>query len=150
MQNICIVLLMGLPGAGKTTFHTTLNKRFPYTNLHLHNVVYDDLIDNASEMDYKSKRDQVFATAKSIITSIFNSPTHKKHIIFIDDNMYLKSMRYQFYKLAEQLELSFLEVYFDVELETALLRNSTRENRIPEQTIIKMAEQIEKPKENWE
>ncbi|KAB0796558.1 hypothetical protein PPYR_10619 [Photinus pyralis] len=150
MSKICIVLLIGIPGAGKTTFHTTLRRSTDDVIYKFHTVVYDELVVNDCEISYKCKRGKVFAIATELMASILTLPTNHKHVIIIDDNMYLKSMRYEYYKHAERLELSFLEVYFEVNIPTALLRNSTRENKVPEKTILKMAQQIEKPIESWE
>lgn len=49
-----------------------------------------------------------------------------KHLIIIDDNMYYKSMRYMYYKIARKYELSFCILFFDVDINQCVKNNTNR------------------------
>lgn len=67
------------------------------------------------------------------------------HVILIDDNMYYRSMRYEYYQLARKAALSFAEVYLHCPIKIALSRNASRADGVAEDTIVKMYSKIEKP-----
>ncbi|KAF5304417.1 hypothetical protein FQR65_LT07947 [Abscondita terminalis] len=149
MVKICIMLIIGIPGAGKTTFVKKLLQLLPmYGNFKLHTIIYDDMLGNDYYKDYKLKRQLPFETAKKLIEEIYQAKDD--HLIVVDDNMYLKSMRYQYYKLARDYQMSFFQIHFDVPLATALERNATRNTPIPEHVIKRMSNKFESPCENWE
>ncbi|XP_013379694.1 L-seryl-tRNA(Sec) kinase [Lingula anatina] len=74
------------------------------------------------------------------------------HVFLIDDNLYYRSMRYEYYQLARKYEIGFGEAYISCDVETALQRNQTREQAIPEEVIVTMATRLEPPdpEEAWE
>merc|ERR1711909_93629 len=79
----------------------------------------------------------------------------RKVLIIIDDNNYLRSMRYEYYQLARKFEAGFCQLLFQSTLEMALVRNSSRDakHRIPEEVIRRMSEKLEAPdplKNSWE
>lgn len=64
------------------------------------------------------------------VTNISNGSSFLyKHLIIIDDNMYYRSMRYEYYKIARKYELSFCMVYFDVNVEQCLKNNICRSEK---------------------
>ena len=77
-----------------------------------------------------------------------------QHLILVDDNMFYHSMRYCFYQLACKFECSFCQIYLECELGMLLERNNSRNCKtVTEDTILKMADVIEKPdkgKHTWE
>ncbi|KAK3759777.1 hypothetical protein RRG08_041732 [Elysia crispata] len=68
-------------------------------------------------------------------------------IIIIDDNMYFRSMRYDYFKLARKYGTGFCQVFFNCSKSEAILRNSkrTEEHQIPEDVIVRMIEKLEPP-----
>lgn len=74
-----------------------------------------------------------------------------KHIIILDDNMYYRSMRMSFYKLAREYGASFCQIFLTAPLEVTLARNELRnrqrpaEERIPEQSLRDIAAAMEPP-----
>ncbi|XP_012558004.2 L-seryl-tRNA(Sec) kinase isoform X1 [Hydra vulgaris] len=72
--------------------------------------------------------------------------SNKSHVIFIDDNMYYRSMRYSYYQLARHFKISYCQIYLKVKLEDALKRNADRENSVvTSETIYKMSSLFEEP-----
>ncbi|RUS72152.1 hypothetical protein EGW08_020094 [Elysia chlorotica] len=67
--------------------------------------------------------------------------------IIIDDNMYFRSMRYDYFKLARKYGTGFCQVYFNSSLSEVISRNMERgeEHRVPEVVIVKMSEKLEPP-----
>lgn len=144
MENgICLIICIGIPGAGKTTFCFRVQEE-------LHDIYkflyfsYDELSDG----DFTGLgRKRIFEMVENKMTSI--EIHHKPMLILIDDNMYYKSMRSEYLKLAKKHNTSFLQLYFDVKLETALMRNKFRNsNKIPDRIICEMALKIEKPQKH--
>lgn len=151
MPKICLIILIGIPGAGKTTFCKNLALQLDKKEFQLYVVSYDDIRNDGNLKRYKEFRNIAQMTAKEKIQLITKEKSTFKHLVIIDDNMYYKSMRYEYYKLARQYEISFLEVYFDVNLEIALERNRNREQPalIDEHVITNMYNKLEKPQQ-WE
>ncbi|KAI5751196.1 hypothetical protein M8J77_005220 [Diaphorina citri] len=70
---------------------------------------------------------KIDGTARLVIEDVdFGKIPPVKHFIIIDDNMYYKSMRYAYYRIARKHELSFCMVYVDVGLEQSLKNNAQR------------------------
>ncbi|KRX13662.1 Transmembrane protein 98 [Trichinella nelsoni] len=91
--------------------------------------------------------------------------TWSKIIFLIDDNMYYRSMRFSYYRLARKRELllsfrpsivydqfGFCQLYIQCDLERALIQNRRRKPDavVSDETIKRMAEKIQIPAEKWE
>ncbi|KRX37827.1 L-seryl-tRNA(Sec) kinase [Trichinella murrelli] len=91
--------------------------------------------------------------------------TWSKIIFLIDDNMYYRSMRFSYYRLARKRELilsfrpsivydqfGFCQLYIQCDLERALIQNRGRKPDavVSDETIKRMAEKIQIPAEKWE
>ncbi|ESN96475.1 hypothetical protein HELRODRAFT_163542 [Helobdella robusta] len=78
---------------------------------------------------------------------INTSDNNNMYLIALDDNMWLRSMRHQVYQVARKYTCSMVILYFPVDVETSLQRNSKRklEDRVSDSSIIKMANNLEKP-----
>uniref|UniRef100_A0A2C9KYU7 Uncharacterized protein n=1 Tax=Biomphalaria glabrata TaxID=6526 RepID=A0A2C9KYU7_BIOGL len=82
-------------------------------------------------------------------------PSVNKVLIVIDDNMHLRSMRYEYYKLAREYGVGYCQIFLDIELDKALERNIHRTgvDQVSEDVITKMAKTLEVPdpsKNSWE
>ncbi|XP_054723765.1 L-seryl-tRNA(Sec) kinase-like [Uloborus diversus] len=74
-------------------------------------------------------------------------------IVFIEDNFYYRSMRYDWFQIAKRTNIGFCQVFLHCALNTAINRNSLRGYQIPEQKIKKMFNLMEYPdsvKYKWE
>jgi len=171
-----LVILMGLPGSGKSTFAKILQE-----NLKRHCVLqieYDQLIpieqqkQFASEIDtscssdaqnWKQERKSILENIDSYLNgdqvSTFkpNSINREEnsHVLIIDDNNYYGSMRYEYYQIARKHQIGFCQFYLDAEVDLAKSLNKSRDEskRIPEEVIEKMASKLEAPdplKNSWE
>ncbi|XP_072177723.1 L-seryl-tRNA(Sec) kinase-like [Diadema setosum] len=80
--------------------------------------------------------------------------TNCSQILFlVDDNMFYRSMRYEYFQLARKYSTGFCQVGLTCSAKVALDRNSGRKNEIPENTIVTMATKMELPdasKAPWE
>ena len=104
------------------------------TTVSYHHVCYDSYLfqnlnenkdsDDNFQFDHniwKQSRDQAYIKAESLINDHLKSQsnddddndkdTDKYTLIFVDDNMYYRSMRYKFYKLAKQYQCGFNCLY---------------------------------------
>ena len=99
-------------------------------------------------------RDMQHKVSSIVQNTLQQCPGNVTDIIwFIDDNMYYKSMRYEYYQLARQQSSSFAQIYMDCSLEIGLVANHRRKNPVPEDVVRLMYSRIEVPdaKENgWE
>ncbi|KRY46773.1 Transmembrane protein 98 [Trichinella britovi] len=78
--------------------------------------------------------------------------TWSKIIFLIDDNMYYRSMRFSYYRLARKHQFGFCQLYIQCDLERALIQNRGRKPDavVSDETIKRMAEKIQIPAEKWE
>lgn len=75
----------------------------------------------------------------------------EKLLIMVDDNLYYRSMRAAWFRLARSYSLGFCQVFLLCPVEDAVRRNAARIAPVPEQTITTMAEKFELPRsEPWE
>lgn len=175
---ICLVVLVGLPGSGKTTLCRGLVEflKSSHTTSHVIPICYDELIpaavfrhhDNISQWK-EARRDVVncvqnlilclaglkeFSMANSfemsvrevMIKTVTNIKQTRVYII-VDDNMYYRSMRYEYYQLARLYKLSFCQLFVQCNVNDALNRNSSRDGSmaVPEKVITRMAERLQPP-----
>ncbi|CAD6187725.1 unnamed protein product [Caenorhabditis auriculariae] len=144
-SGMAIVLIMGLPASGKTTFcKEILEKLDGQRKVEVFSL--DEFVEGRGfkeEEVAKTWRKRFELHVKQRITSVWRSETPV--LVLIDDVFYLKSMRRVFERFARSLSSRFLVIHLKCSLQVALNRNSERstEQRIADDIIIKMAERIE-------
>ncbi|XP_075533052.1 phosphoseryl tRNA kinase [Dermacentor variabilis] len=75
----------------------------------------------------------------------------EKPLIMVDDNLYYRSMRAAWFRLARKYSLGFCQVFLLCSTEEAIRRNATRVLPVPELTIKTMEQKFELPRdEPWE
>ncbi|KAL5273740.1 PSTK family protein [Megaselia abdita] len=140
LRPVSVIAVVGLPGAGKTTFCEKITKE---NNLGM-NIVhfcFDTLFPWSNESNYKENRNRFLDLVES---SVLNS--REKTLILVDDNNYYQSMRYKIIQLCRKVGISFGILYFPLTLEKCLIRNHKRqENRLPEDVIKRMFSSLETP-----
>lgn len=155
-NNIAIVVLIGLPGSGKTTFAQKIMniiRTGVYSeNFEMVHICYDQIYSSMERhIEYKEFRQRNIEYIKQIITvlkggknkseelhgllktaglsTFCSSPDVKElqyYCVVIDDNMYYRSMRYEIFNVAKQFSIGFVQVYLDCSVSTALRNNSKR------------------------
>lgn len=159
-----IMILIGAPGAGKTTFARSLTDTqrngLVYKFLH---VEHDKLmpirdLEQAPENQWKMDRSIVLEKIEKFLQELgcgsicFNGvhlslEQDDRLIIVVDDNMYYKSMRQAYFRLAQTFNCGYCQVYFDIGMEVAISGNSQRSgrDRVPERVIRNIYGKIEPP-----
>ena len=175
IQPAAIVVLIGLPAAGKSTFAKLLSDKLngnEYKDIKTVLVTYDELIplenqkkyaENHSEKEWKIQRQSISKNVDKMLSGeevqCFKIPkidrNMDKIVFIIDDNNYYGSMRYEYFQIARKYEVGFCQFHLDITVDEAKKNNQSRsENqRIPDNVIDSMASKLEIPlptKNNWE
>ncbi|XP_063233787.1 L-seryl-tRNA(Sec) kinase [Bacillus rossius redtenbacheri] len=178
MTNACVIVLVGLPASGKTTFATSLSDHVASSSrrdvrYEVVHVCYDDLISFEDDpSSWRDVRKNLVSRVDELVSLNVGKPPVQpenrqdgeitfargrtiKTLIIVDDNMYYRSMRYEFYRLARTRNLSFCQLYFECAKETALKNNLMRDgkSRVPDDVIVRMSSKLELPdgdRNRWE
>jgi len=77
----------------------------------------------------------------------YNEKSFDNFVLIIDDNLYYKSMRYEWFLISKHFEMGFAIVMIDCPLHLAIESNQrrTHEKCVPNSVIIKMNERFERP-----
>lgn len=140
MKDVCLIVLVGLPAAGKTTFCDLLKSNISPSEYSIKIYHFDDYLDNSK---YHMSRSKIYELVRSDILLL--QETSIPVLIILDDNMMYKSMRSQYYKLAMETEISFGMLYFPIDVHLAMMRNNNRQNKLPSEVISKIHKSLEVP-----
>jgi predicted kinase len=129
-----VVLTIGLPGSGKTTWF----KRRAVTPLSsdmLRTILFDDI----TEQRYQGL---VFSTLRSLLRArlIAKMPWN-----YVDATNLSPHERRQWIKMAKSFGYDVQAVFFDVPFEVCMERNRRRERTVSDETMHKMAERLRPP-----
>jgi predicted kinase len=129
-----VVLTIGLPGSGKTTWF----KRRAVTPLSsdlLRTILFDDI----TEQRYQGL---VFSTLRSLLRArlIAKMPWN-----YVDATNLSPHERRQWIKMAKSFGYEVQAVFFDVPFEVCMERNRRRERTVSDETMQKMAERLRPP-----
>lgn len=157
MNKVSLVCLIGIPASGKTVLSKELKSMLESNegyNFYVEIVCFDDFEGfNNAEGNWKCKRKSVFEEVENIIDFSKTSAIKKNMIIILDDNMYYRSMRYDYVKLAKFKNIGFCQIYLEADLNSCIEMNFKRSKPVPVRLIKNMFRKIEKPcpdKYNWE
>lgn len=178
MAKVCLVILIGLPGSGKSTLTSQLIERISsdQNNATAIKLSFDDLFESTFNKynTYKTARKEFVTfveccvahlTISSPIPNGFNkfitvcnfsvqtnSFLNKSYYLFVDDNNYYRSMRYEYYKIAKKYETSFVQLFLHVDVDLAIKRDQKRQLPVGKNVIEKMSQKLEGPSSinKWE
>ena len=129
-----VVLAIGLPGSGKTTWFGRRGIT-PLSSDLLRNILFDDV----EEQRYQGL---VFSTLRSLLRArlIARMPAN-----YVDATNLSIHERRQWIKMAKSFGYEVQAVFFDVPLEVCLERNRQRDRSVSEDIMRKMAEKLKPP-----
>jgi predicted kinase len=129
-----VVLAIGLPGSGKTTWFKRRGVT-PLSSDLLRTLLFDDI----AEQRYQGL---VFSTLRSLLRArlIAKMPWN-----YVDATNLSPHERRQWIKMAKSFGYDVQAVFFDVPLEVCLERNSRRERVVTEEAMQRMAEKLRPP-----
>jgi len=129
-----VVLAIGLPGSGKTTWYKRRGVT-PLSSDLLRSILFDDI----TEQRYQGL---VFSTLRSLLRArlIAKMPWN-----YVDATNLSPHERKQWIKMAKSFGYEVHAVFFDVPLEVCLERNSKRERQVTDEVMRKMAERLKPP-----
>src|SRR5271170_3274196 len=129
-----VVLTIGLPGSGKTTWFKRRGVT-PLSSDMLRSILFDDI----TEQRYQGL---VFSTLRSLLRArlIAKMPWN-----YVDATNLSPHERRQWIKMAKSFGYDVQAVFFDVPFEVCVERNSRRERNVNEESMKKMAERLRPP-----
>lgn len=129
-----VVLAIGLPGSGKTTWFGRRGIT-PLSSDLLRNILFDDV----EEQRYQGL---VFSTLRSLLRARLIA---KMPMNYVDATNLSTHERRQWIKMAKSFGYEVQAVFFDVPLEICLDRNRSRDRSVSEEIMRKMAEKLKPP-----
>ena len=130
-----VVLSIGLPGSGKSTWFKRHNI-LPLSSDMVRILLFDDV----TEQRYQ---DLVFSTLRSMLRARLLS---KRPWNYVDATNLSPHERRSWIKLAHDFGYEAHAVFFDVPPEVCIERNRRRERNVPEEVMLRMANKLRPPK----
>jgi predicted kinase len=129
-----VVLAIGLPGSGKTTWFRRRGVT-PLSSDLLRNILFDDV----EEQRYQGL---VFSTLRSLLRARLIA---KMPLNYVDATNLSVHERRQWIKMAKSFGYEVQAVFFDVPLDVCLERNRSRDRMVSEEVMRRMAAKLKPP-----
>ncbi|CAB3288005.1 L-seryl-tRNA(Sec) kinase [Methanocaldococcus lauensis] len=141
-----LIILVGLPGVGKTTFSKNLAKILSKFNIDVI-VLGSDLIRESFPV-WKEQYEEFIRKS----TQLLIDEALKKYWVIVDDTNYYNSMRRDLINLAKKYNKNYAIIYLKAPLDILIKRNIERGEKIPNEVIKKMYEKFDEPgkKYKWD
>ncbi|ETL42727.1 hypothetical protein L916_06534 [Phytophthora nicotianae] len=158
-----LVLVSGLPAAGKTTLAKHLAAHSSTPSRLYERISFDDLYDQMASEDTSSKpaefdpeqwkvcqRDMVVRVTRrleELKASDMSKAATPQLVLLVDDNFQYRSQRKRFFQLSTELNCGFGLVYVNVSGDICRERNASRNKgaRVPDETFQRMVTVFEPP-----
>lgn len=172
---MALILVMGIPGSGKTTLCTKLQKNLLQCTV----FSFDDIFNDDGFMEYLWTPEHGYKSLLRLYGTEESTSAHRERkrceekvrnflenvnadriigrtagdnnerLIIVDDIFYLKSMRRPFKKMARLFKLAYIVILVNTPLDVALKRNLCRpkNQQIEEDTIRNIYAKMELPSE---
>jgi predicted kinase len=129
-----VVLAIGLPGSGKSSWFKRHNIR-PLSS----DLLRELLFDNADEQRFQ---DLIFSNLRSMLKARLIA---RRPLNYVDATNLTSHDRHSWIKLAKDYRYDVQAVYFDVPVEVCLERNQRRERVVPEDVMRRFAAKLRPP-----
>ena len=129
-----LVITVGLPGSGKSTYLGTIGAH-PISTDAIRELLADDPTD-------QSIHARVFATVRYLARHRIDLG---RPVTYIDATSLTKKERSQWIEFAHENQCGAEAIFFDTPLEVCLQRNRQRDRRVPEDVIVDMARKLTAP-----
>jgi tRNA uridine 5-carbamoylmethylation protein Kti12 len=166
--NAVLVLLCGLPGAGKSTLarsvasalgsHGEIQSKFaaetgsePRVKIvsfdEVEERIAEELADGASVDAEELQLEAWRRSRKEATHEVECALRDGANVVVVDDNLYYRSMRYTFCQLARRLRIGLCMLFLDCDPAEARRRNAARTpvERVPDEVIARMESRLERP-----
>lgn len=127
------MLLVGLPGSGKSTW--VKGKQGVLSSDALRELLADD-------PDIQNIHARVFRVLRDLLKHRLEL---KRPVTYVDATNLTPHEREPYVKLAHRFDCKIEAVFFDVPLDECIRRNRERKRIVPDEVIRKMAERLVKP-----
>ncbi len=131
-----IIITVGLPGSGKSTYLARLGVN-AISSDEIRRLIADNPLD-------QSMNARIFATIRYLVRQRLDAGRPET---YVDATHLTRWERLPYIRLAQRQRCEIEALYFDVPVEVCLQRNQGRERVVPEQAILDMAVNIQPPSE---
>lgn len=154
----CIVVLIGIPGSGKTTFTKLFGEASGEGEAEMcstKTISFDQVLPLEEQKNLATSGEEVNSSGewkrarqemRDLVKTELTASSSK--VVLVDDNNYYRSMRHEYYQLARDMGVGFCQIFMQVDdVNTALYANRSRDEkeRVPEGVIRSMAHKLEPP-----